>query len=126
MQALEQTLGRRLPAWLGQSRPKLAKSILKVAGIDRVQTFLSDHAELPPFAFVDQALRFLDCRYQVDQLERERVPEQGPVVIVANHPLGALDALALIHFIGQVRRDLKVLANDWPSSATSRSCPWSG
>ena len=36
----------------------------------------------------------------------------GRVVIVANHPLGALDALALMHLVGSVRRDVKVLAND--------------
>ncbi len=113
MQQLQQSLGQRLPAWLGSTRPKLARSILRFTGIDSVQDFLDRHGELPTFAFIDEALRHLDCRYQVDHIERERVPVDGPVVIVANHPLGALDALALIHFVGQVRRDLKVLANDW-------------
>lgn len=34
------------------------------------------------------------------------------MIIVANHPLGALDALALISLVKEVRRDVKVLAND--------------
>src|SRR5262245_33630536 len=38
-------------------------------------------------------------------------PATGPLVVVANHPFGALDGLGAISVIGQARRDLKVLAN---------------
>ena len=39
--------------------------------------------------------------------------ETGRVIIVANHPLGALDSLALLHLVGSVRRDVRILANDF-------------
>jgi putative hemolysin len=35
------------------------------------------------------------------------------VVIVANHPLGAVDALSLLQLVGRVRRDVRILANDY-------------
>ena len=51
----------------------------------------------------------------MDQVERERLPQAGRVVIVANHPLGAVDSLALLAFVGSVRRDVRILANDLPA-----------
>lgn len=41
----------------------------------------------------------------------ERIPEQGPVVIVANHPLGALDGVALLWAVRQRRPDAKIMGN---------------
>ena len=42
-----------------------------------------------------------------------RIPAYGKVVIIANHPLGALDALALIYLLQDIRKDIKILANDF-------------
>jgi 1-acyl-sn-glycerol-3-phosphate acyltransferase len=42
----------------------------------------------------------------------ENIPESGPIIIVANHPLGGLDAMALISFIGKKRKDIRYLVND--------------
>lgn len=42
----------------------------------------------------------------------ENVPEKGPVIIVSNHPLAGLDAMALISYVGQKRRDIRFLVND--------------
>ena len=36
--------------------------------------------------------------------------------MIANHPSGALDALALLDAIGRVRRDVRVVANDFLSA----------
>src|SRR5688572_12124439 len=41
------------------------------------------------------------------------VPESGPLVVVANHPFGALDGLALLDLVGRVRADVKLLGNHW-------------
>ena len=41
----------------------------------------------------------------------DNIPAYGRVVIIANHPLGALDAMALIHLLGNVRKDIKIVAN---------------
>jgi len=42
----------------------------------------------------------------------ENVPEKGPVIIAANHPLGGMDAMTLIRFIGTKRQDIRFLVND--------------
>jgi putative hemolysin len=65
---------------------------------------------LKGFEFVEQVLEEFNMSVQVNSEQVERIPSSGRVVIVANHPLGSLDGLALIREIGQIRRDLKVVA----------------
>jgi len=33
-------------------------------------------------------------------------------VIIANHPIGSLDGLALLKMVSEVRSDVKIVAND--------------
>ena len=40
-----------------------------------------------------------------------RIPAQGPVVVVANHPFGGVEGIILPSLLGKVRRDVKILAN---------------
>lgn len=61
--------------------------------------------------FVEQVLEYFNVSYSARDVEKERIPAQGRVVIIANHPIGSLDALALIKLISEVRHDLKVVAN---------------
>jgi len=42
----------------------------------------------------------------------ENIPTNGPIIIAANHPLGGLDAMALISYVGQIRNDIRYLVND--------------
>lgn len=117
---LEGRIEARFPQWFsGRRAPfsrQLIRSLARIARIDDIDTFVRDHAHLRGFAFVEAALERLDCRFLVDQVERERIPETGRVVIVANHPMGALDALALLAFVGSVRRDVRIVANDFLSA----------
>lgn len=62
--------------------------------------------------FVEQVLEEFNVSTEVKREQLERIPVKGRVVIVANHPLGSLDGLALIREICAVRRDLKVVATD--------------
>ncbi|EGR4341926.1 lysophospholipid acyltransferase family protein [Vibrio cholerae] len=63
------------------------------------------------FEFMRYTLEALNVHYQVDRGRVEQIPTQGPVVIVANHPLGAIEGVILADLVGQVRKDVKVLAN---------------
>lgn len=114
---LERTLSNRFPAWFAGPRAPVAKPLVRalerLSRLDAVNAFLRDHVHLTGFAFVDAALARLDCRWLVDHVERERIPEEGTVVIAANHPMGAIDALALLAFVGSIRRDVRILANDF-------------
>ncbi len=74
--------------------------------------FSERYPHLTGFDFVEQALDHFDFGITVSDRERERIPAWGRVVIVANHPIGSLDGLALLNLVGKVRRDVKVVANE--------------
>lgn len=116
MISVERSFYERFPR-LAEGRPReLARPVIellrRVACEERINAFLAETKGLVGFAFVERAIELLQLRYSVANTDRENIPVEGRVVIVANHPLGALDALALIHLVGSVRRDVKVLAND--------------
>jgi putative hemolysin len=103
----------RLSAGAGRawSQP-LVNLLRKLACEARINDTLERLQAARGFEFVDQALALFRFDYRVAPTDREHIPSEGRAVIVANHPLGALDALALLHLVGSVRRDVKILAND--------------
>jgi len=84
----------------------------KIACEDRINRTLEQCNPLSGFDFVERALDSLGCSYRVANTDRDNIPAEGRLIIVANHPLGALDAMALLHLIGTVRRDVRILGND--------------
>ena len=112
---VEQILETRNPYLLSKS-PLLkssAVSILKqLLHQDEVNAFLDEHKEASGFEFIDKVLEHFNFAYQVSQLDRPNIPATGRVLIIANHPLGALDGLALVKLISEIRPDVKIIAND--------------
>jgi putative hemolysin len=76
------------------------------------QDFENNYPYLQGFDFVEQVLDYFDFHYKVRDDERRHIPEEGRLIIVANHPIGSLDGLALLKLIGETRQDVKVVAND--------------
>ena len=95
----------------------LKKSLFKVAKKivheDSINQFLTQNAHLKGFEFVDAVLDYFDFDYTVSSSDLQNIPTSGKVVIIANHPLGGLDALCLLRLISQVRKDVKIVANDF-------------
>lgn len=95
----------------------LKKSLLKIAKKivheDSINQFLSQNSHLKGFDFVDAVLDYFDFDYTVSSNDLQNIPSTGKVIIIANHPLGGLDALCLLKLVGQIRKDVKILANDF-------------
>lgn len=113
---LERRLQERFPHWFRGRRASVARPLLRTIGrwsrFDQVEAFLAANGHLRDFDFVAAALDHLQVRYQADPVELARIPPSGRLLIVANHPSGAIDALALLDLVGRVRRDVKIVAND--------------
>lgn len=77
-----------------------------------INDFEKTYPHLSGFDYVEQVLRHFDFSFRIKDQQRERIPSTGKVVIIANHPIGSLDGLALIKCIQEVRDDVKVIAND--------------
>lgn len=75
------------------------------------QNFAKRYPHLQGLEFVEQVLDYFNFSYAVRDNELERIPATGRVVIIANHPIGSLDGLALLKLVSEIRPDVKVLAN---------------
>ncbi len=60
-------------------------------------------------AFWSQALGIMGIPLQTPPEQIARIPAEGPVIIVANHPHGLVDGMVLAELIGRVRTDYKIL-----------------
>src|SRR5688572_16271611 len=67
----------------------------------------------PAIDFSTRALAVLGINVAVPQDALTDIPRTGPVIVVANHPTGALDGLALLTVLRRVRTDVRLLANRW-------------
>jgi putative hemolysin len=61
--------------------------------------------------FCDRALQASGVRAGVAEEELARVPKEGAVVVVANHPFGGIEGIILLSLMKRVRPDVKAMAN---------------
>ena len=116
MLQLESRLAERYPRWFRGRRGRIAVEVVRKlerwSRFDAIDRFLLDNTSLRGLPFVQAALAFLQADYRVEASELARIPPRGPLLIVANHPSGALDALALLDAVGRIRQDIRIVAND--------------
>ena len=62
-------------------------------------------------SFFAAAVRRLAIDVQFDPARLARMPKQGPLVVVCNHPYGVLDGIVISWMVEQVRSDFLVLTN---------------
>ncbi|MBU1391683.1 MAG: lysophospholipid acyltransferase family protein [Gammaproteobacteria bacterium] len=92
---------------------KPAKAMLRyLLNEKQCNDIANQYAYLQGVDFVEQVLASFDFSFTVPANEIENIPCEGRVVIFANHPIGSLDALALIKLISEIRPDIKVVANE--------------
>jgi putative hemolysin len=103
------------PQW-AQQQPLLARqtaSLLRLILREKsLNQLLSDQQNLSAFDFVTKLLERFNFSYRLSSDDRQRIPLKGKVIIIANHPVGSMDGLALLKIIGELRSDVRVLANE--------------
>lgn len=80
---------------------------------EEINSFLEKNSHLGSFEFIDEILEYFDFDFSISDKDIENIPASGRVVIIANHPLGGLDAFALLKLLGKVRKDIKIVANNF-------------
>jgi putative hemolysin len=114
MLSVESLISSNFPGFENQSRlfrQPIVKSFRYLFHETEVQRLEALNPYLVGISFVEQVLDYFDFKYRVSDKEKEQIPASGKVVIVANHPIGSLDGLALIKLISGIRGDVKIVAN---------------
>jgi putative hemolysin len=92
----------------GFVRP-LVERLVGFPELNRIYTDTAQRDSGQPFSA--RALAALDVACGVSDTDLARIPKTGPLIVVANHPFGGLDGLALLSLLQSVRPDVKVMAN---------------
>jgi putative hemolysin len=101
---------RHLPGPLVAAIRKLGHRLLGFAEFNAV------YAGLPPCAAPDFSRTFLDAlQVQVATagMPLTAIPAAGPLVVIANHPFGLIDGMALDVMLLPARPDVTIMAVDW-------------
>ena len=92
--------------------PKLVKWAFKFLAIDKVNHVHGKYCET---LGVDFATRLVKEEYKwnikVDNFDVLERFKEGPFITVSNHPIGSYDGIILLHLVGSVRKDYKVMVN---------------
>lgn len=116
MALIESEIMTRFPHWFEGRKAAFSKALVRAYGkfcrFSEIEQFIAEYGHLKGSALLAQALDFLNVRYAVDHVEQAGIPESGRCIIVANHPAGVIDALALLHFVCRIRPDVKIVANE--------------
>lgn len=76
-----------------------------------INAFLEKYGDLPAREFIGEIFHYLNVDYQMKLTSEAELPVSGRGIVVANHPLGGLDGLMLLHAMLSVRSDVKIVVN---------------
>ena len=62
-------------------------------------------------SFTNRVLSVMNVQWDVGNHEESPFPQEGPLVIVANHPFGGIEGLLMISMLERFRPDGKIMAN---------------
>lgn len=62
-------------------------------------------------SFWELAVQQLEVDLKVNASQLQKVPSEGPVIFIANHPFGVLDGIIICHLVHIVRPNFRILTN---------------
>ncbi len=89
----------------------LADPVVRGRGLNEHYAELLRRLQSGEGSFYDTGLDVLGVRYKVSEEDLKRIPKEGPVFVLANHPYGGVDGLVLGSILDRVRPDSKLLVN---------------
>jgi putative hemolysin len=95
----------------GRIGNQLAKLVLRLLAIDRVNWVYGRSCDKTGAAFAEGLLNDLEVDYRVGYAERLQHLPKGAFITVSNHPYGGLDGIMMIHLMAGIRSDYKVMVN---------------
>lgn len=103
--ALKSKTGRKKPSRI------LIAFLKRIAHQDEMNTFLMTNTDVKGVEFIDRALNMLNVKLEV--YGEENIPNNGRFMFASNHPLGGLDGMTMLHFLGKkYNNQVRALTND--------------
>ncbi|WP_040727496.1 lysophospholipid acyltransferase family protein [Thiomicrorhabdus sp. Kp2] len=110
---IEAAIIEKFPELHTKKTGKLVISLIKALTHEaEINQFIETHQHLKGFAFLDAVLDYFNFSYKISSKATNRIPSDGRIVMVANHPIGSLDGLALLKMVRSIRPDVQIVASD--------------
>ncbi|MBM3451588.1 MAG: glycerol acyltransferase [Bacteroidetes bacterium] len=77
---------------------------------NEINKFISDHKDDYDIDFCKSVMAYFNINIEIDGAEK--IPSNERIVVVMNHPLGGMDAMAFITGFAHIRQDYKFIVND--------------
>jgi len=111
-------IAKPLLSYAEPSQPKLKRAIINgielLSGRKNLEQRYEELLSLTEgnISFFEAALKATRIQLDIDPVQLDAIPKQGPVVFIANHPYGIIDGLALCVIAMRARGDFRVLINN--------------
>ncbi len=94
-------------------KSKMMRHVVEcAAGLHKLDKIIIDGRKVPEGpCFSDRVLMGMNVEVSVSDEDRKKIPTEGAVIVVANHPFGGLEGVVLMSLLDSVRPDYKVMAN---------------
>ena len=97
----------KLLKWL----PKfILRYIKKIVHEDEINQILLENIDNYGYDFCKDVINRFNIK--VTTKGTENIPKNGGYIFVANHPLGGMDAMAIVTTVAPIRNDIKFIVND--------------
>ena len=92
--------------------PHLVDFVFRLLAIDKVNIVHGNYCATTGIPFSDLlATEEYKWDVRIDNFEVLERFREGPFITVSNHPFGSYDGILLLHIVGRVRKDFKVMVN---------------
>lgn len=91
--------------------PGLSSCLMGLLKINDLNAVIQEAGNLEGAAFAGHVLAQLGVQVQLDASELENIPADGAFVVLANHPYGGIESLALLSTMAAVRPETMYMGN---------------
>lgn len=107
---LEKLISDKNPKLLKRIPGFIIRYLKRVIHEDDVNSFLKDSRNLFNRDFCSKVINDFNITLNVKGVEN--IPLKGGAIFTVNHPLGGMDAMAIVHAFSDIRPDIKFIVND--------------
>ena len=88
-----------------------ASAVMCILGFNKLNKKYSRISQYEGQEFTSAIMREFGFSYELDDRQLGNIPQEGPFILVSNHPYGSIDGIILLNIISSVRPDIKLLTN---------------